>query len=221
MWITRLRDPLARYETMASTVDYEHGISAIDAGYNRPAQVAIHLLVEGQRAAFIDTGIPRSVPAALDALTVRGLQPEQVDYVIVTHVHLDHAGGAGRLMQACPNARLVVHPRGARHLIDPANLLAGVAAVARDEGRRGWFDPRDRVMHMGYLYGLVEAPAASEGPAIVQLLRFIPRHQWAFRWHERRMAKDRARRRSPDRPGLGGAFLRGSGLFPAVTRLPG
>ena len=114
---------------MASTVDYEHGISAIDAGYNRPAQVAIHLLVEGQRAAFIDTGIPRSVPAALDALTGRGLTPEQVDYVIVTHVHLDHAGGAGRLMQACPNARLVVHPRGARHLIDPAKLLAGVAAV--------------------------------------------------------------------------------------------
>jgi len=114
---------------MASTVDYGHGISAIDAGYNRPAQVAIHLLVEGQRAAFIDTGIPRSVPAALDALTGRGLTPEQVDYVIVTHVHLDHAGGAGRLMQACPNARLVVHPRGVRHLIDPAKLLAGVAAV--------------------------------------------------------------------------------------------
>ncbi len=114
---------------MASTLDYEHGITAIDAGYNRPAQVAIHLLVEGLRAAFIDTGIPRSVPAALDALAARGLNPGQVDYVIVTHVHLDHAGGAGRLLQACPNARLVVHPRGARHMIDPSKLLAGVAEV--------------------------------------------------------------------------------------------
>jgi len=118
---------------MAATLDYEHGITAIDAGYNRPAQVAIHLLVEGQRAAFIDTGIPRSVPAALDALAARGLKPEQVDYIIVTHVHLDHAGGAGRLMQACPNARLVVHPRGARHLIDPSRLLAGVAEVYGEE----------------------------------------------------------------------------------------
>lgn len=118
---------------MTSTLDYEHGITAIDAGYNRPAQVAIHLLVEGQRAAFIDTGIPRSVPAALEALAASGLKPEHVDYVIVTHVHLDHAGGAGRLMQACPNARLVVHPRGARHMIDPSRLLAGVAAVYGEE----------------------------------------------------------------------------------------
>lgn len=114
---------------MPSTLDYEHGITAIDAGYNRPEQVAIHLLIEGQHAAFIDTGIPRSVPAALNALVSRGLKPEQVDYVIVTHVHLDHAGGAGRLMQACPNAHLVVHPRGARHMIDPSRLLAGVAEV--------------------------------------------------------------------------------------------
>jgi len=114
---------------MTPTIDYEHGITAIDAGYNRPQQVAIHLLVEGGRAAFIDTGVPHSVPAALAALAARGLTPEQVDYVIVTHVHLDHAGGAGRLLQACPNARLVVHPRGARHMIDPSKLLAGVAEV--------------------------------------------------------------------------------------------
>ena len=58
-----------------------------------------------------------------------GLARERVRYVIPTHVHLDHAGGAGLLMRALPNAKLVVHPRGARHLIDPGKLIAGASAV--------------------------------------------------------------------------------------------
>jgi glyoxylase-like metal-dependent hydrolase (beta-lactamase superfamily II) len=109
--------------------DYGHGISAIDAGYHRRGLVAFYLLVEGDRAAFIDTGTGRSLPLALAALRSRNIAPENVDYVIPTHVHLDHAGGAGQMMQAFANARLVVHPRGARHLIDPSRLMAGVAEV--------------------------------------------------------------------------------------------
>jgi glyoxylase-like metal-dependent hydrolase (beta-lactamase superfamily II) len=66
------------------------------------------------------------VLATLDEL---GVLPEAVDYVFLTHVHLDHAGGAGMLMRALPNARAVVHPRGAAHLIDPAKLIAGSVAV--------------------------------------------------------------------------------------------
>lgn len=125
---------------MASVLDYEHGISAIDARYQRPGLAALYLLIEGGRAAFIDTGTARSVPDALDTLRRKGLAPEDVAYVIPTHVHLDHAGGAGELMRRCPNARLVAHPKGARHLIDPAKLIAGVTAVygpeavARDFG---------------------------------------------------------------------------------------
>lgn len=110
-------------------IDYDHGITAIDAGYQRPGLAAFYLLVEGRRAAFIDTGTGHSLPSALAALAARGLTAAEVDYVIPTHVHLDHAGGAGRMMQAFPNARLVVHPRGARHLIDPAQLMAGVTEV--------------------------------------------------------------------------------------------
>jgi hydroxyacylglutathione hydrolase len=114
---------------MPHITDYEYGISAIDSGFGRPLLDAIHLVVEGDRAALVDTGTNASLPLVLDALKAKGLSPEQVDYVILTHIHLDHAGGAGALMQALPNARLTVHPRGARHMADPARLVAGTVAV--------------------------------------------------------------------------------------------
>ena len=114
---------------MPQVIDYEHGISAIDSGYHRPMLDAIHLMVEGDRAAIIDTGTNRSVPLVLEAMRQKGLRPEQVEYVILTHIHLDHAGGAGAFMRAFPNATLTVHPRGARHMADPARLIAGTVAV--------------------------------------------------------------------------------------------
>ncbi len=95
----------------------------------RPQLVASHLLIENNHAAYIDVGSNHSVPRLLDALQQKNIPVENVDYVIVTHVHLDHAGGAGELMQALPNARLIVHPRGARHMIDPSKLIAGATAV--------------------------------------------------------------------------------------------
>ena len=110
-------------------LNFDHGICAIDAGYQRLGLAAIYLLVERGRAALIDTGTVHSVPRILAALADQGIAPAQVDYVIPTHVHLDHAGAAGALLCECPNAQLVVHPRGARHLIDPAKLIAGVTAV--------------------------------------------------------------------------------------------
>lgn len=114
---------------MPHITDYEHGISAIDSGFGRPLLDAIHLVVEGDRAALVDTGTNASLPIVLQVLRDKGLSPEQVDYVILTHIHLDHAGGAGALMRALPNARLTVHPRGARHMADPARLVAGTIAV--------------------------------------------------------------------------------------------
>jgi glyoxylase-like metal-dependent hydrolase (beta-lactamase superfamily II) len=114
---------------MAQVIDYEYGISAIDSGYHRPMLDAIHLLVEGDGAAIIDTGTNYSVPQVLEALRQKGLQPEQVEFVILTHIHLDHAGGAGLFMRKFPNATLTVHPRGARHMVDPEKLIAGTVAV--------------------------------------------------------------------------------------------
>ena len=112
-----------------SRVSYPDGIHALDAGYVRQGLAAIHVLVRSGRVAIVDTGTALSVPGVLGFLAEQGLGPEVVDYILVTHVHLDHAGGAGRLMQCCPNARLVVHPRGARHMIDPGRLVAGTIAV--------------------------------------------------------------------------------------------
>lgn len=108
---------------------HPHGIVAIDTGFHRPAFDAAWLIVEDGRAAFVDVGTNHSVPRLLAALADAGLGVEAVDHVIVTHVHLDHAGGAGALMHELPNARLTVHPRGARHMIDPAQLVAGATAV--------------------------------------------------------------------------------------------
>ena len=112
-----------------SIIDYPHGISAIDSGYVRPQLDAIHVIVEQGRVAVVDTGTNDSVPLVLAALADKGLSPEAIDFVILTHVHLDHAGGAGLLMSKAPNARLVVHPRGARHMIDPSKLMAATRDV--------------------------------------------------------------------------------------------
>jgi hydroxyacylglutathione hydrolase len=121
---------------MPQVIDYEHGISAIDSGYYRPMLDAIHLMVEGGRAAIIDTGTNHSVPLVLEAMRCKGLRPEHVDYVILTHVHLDHAGGAGLFMQEFPHATLTVHPRGKRHMTDPVRLVAGTVAVYGEDATR-------------------------------------------------------------------------------------
>ena len=113
--------------------DYDNGIIAFDAGYVRPILAAIHMIVDGGRVAFVDTGHNDALPNALAALKRVGLDETAVDYVILTHIHLDHAGGAGAMMRAFPNARLVVHPRGVRHMAEPSKLIAGVKAVYGDD----------------------------------------------------------------------------------------
>ncbi len=106
-----------------------HGIHVIDTGFHRPLFDAAYLIVEHGRAAFVDTGTNFALPRLLAALDDLGLARDAVDYVIPTHVHLDHAGGAGLLMQSLPRATLLVHARGARHMIDPSALYQGTLAV--------------------------------------------------------------------------------------------
>jgi glyoxylase-like metal-dependent hydrolase (beta-lactamase superfamily II) len=112
---------------------HPHGITAVDAEYLYPGHAAAHVIVDGGRAAFVDVGTNSSVPYLLAALSELGVAREAVDYLLLTHVHLDHAGGAGALMQELPNARALLHPRGAPHMIDPTRLIAGSQAVYGEE----------------------------------------------------------------------------------------
>lgn len=98
-------------------------ITCVDVDYIRPRLACCYLLEHQGKAAFIDCGTSHSVPRLLAVLSERDLTPADVQFVIPTHVHLDHAGGAGALMQQFPHATLVVHPQGARHLIDPQRLV--------------------------------------------------------------------------------------------------
>ncbi len=132
--------------------DLGFGITCIDTGYYRPQLAACYLIIEGDQAAFIDTGTYYTIPNLLEVLTIKGIPPKNVNYVMPTHVHLDHAGGAGRLMSELPNAKLIVHPYGARHLIDPARLIAGTCAVYGEQEFRANFGklipvPEDRVIN--------------------------------------------------------------------------
>jgi len=112
---------------------HRDGITAVDTEYVHPGHAAAHIVQQGERAAFVDVGTNDSVPYLLAALDTLGIARAAVDYVLLTHVHLDHAGGAGRLMRELPNATAVLHPRGAPHMIDPAKLIAGSKAVYGEE----------------------------------------------------------------------------------------
>ncbi len=114
-------------------VRHPHGIVSVDTEYVHPGHASSHILEDNGRAAFVDVGTNYSVPYLLAALDVLGVAREAVDYVFLTHVHLDHAGGAGVLMKALPNAVAVLHPRGAPHMIEPEKLIAGSKLVYGEE----------------------------------------------------------------------------------------
>ncbi len=113
--------------------DLGNGIIHLDAEYLQPGIASVYLIIENGECAVIETGTCHTVPFILKTLIEFGLNASSVRYVIPTHVHLDHAGGVGLLMQECPNAQLIVHPFGARHMIDPAKLAAGAKSVYGEE----------------------------------------------------------------------------------------
>jgi glyoxylase-like metal-dependent hydrolase (beta-lactamase superfamily II) len=113
----------------ARITSHPDGIFAVDAEYLRPGLAAVHIVQHNGRGAIVDTGTNGSVPYLLAALEQLGIPRGAVDYLFLTHVHLDHAGGAGLLMRELPNARALIHPRGIPHMIDPTVLIASSQAV--------------------------------------------------------------------------------------------
>ena len=89
-------------------------------------------LVEGPEPVLVETGSQTSVPVVLQALADLGLGAGDLAGIVVTHIHLDHAGGVGDLARAFPDATVHVHPVGARHLVDPSRLIASAARVFGD-----------------------------------------------------------------------------------------
>ncbi len=118
---------------MQSVLDIGNGISLLDARYIQEDIAAVYLLRQADEVAIIETGTKYTLPHIEKALNQQGLSFADVAYVIPTHVHLDHAAGAGMLMDVCDNAKLVIHPYGARHMIDPSKLIAGTIAVYGEE----------------------------------------------------------------------------------------
>lgn len=95
---------------------------------NRDNRTSAYVLID-EKIALVETSASPSVPYIMEGLEELNISLEDIDYLIVTHIHLDHAGGAGLFLQSCPNAKLIVHPRGASHMIDPSRLIASAKAV--------------------------------------------------------------------------------------------
>ncbi|TWT09351.1 MBL fold metallo-hydrolase [Planomicrobium sp. CPCC 101079] len=130
--------------------DRIHLIDGYDLGI--PERTGTYVIKEEQ-VTIVETGPSPSIEHVKRGLEKLGIALEQIEYIIVTHVHLDHAGGAGLLLQDCPNAKVVVHPKGARHLSDPKRLVAGAKAVYTERFSE-LFEPivpipEDRILSMG------------------------------------------------------------------------
>jgi len=106
---------------------------------NRKERTSAYLLID-EKIALIETSASPSVPYIIEGLNELQISLEDIDYVIVTHIHLDHAGGVGLFLQSCPNAKLVVHPRGVAHMVNPSRLIASAKSVYGNEFER-LFDP--------------------------------------------------------------------------------
>ncbi len=127
-----------------------HGIYCIDARYIQHGIACCYLMVEGDQVAIIETGTAHTAEGIAEALAELELPKESVRYIIPTHVHLDHAGGAGLLMQQYPEAQMLIHPRGARHMVNPTQLMAGSKAVYGEEKFQQFYGelipvPKERV----------------------------------------------------------------------------
>lgn len=110
-------------------VDLGHNVWMIDLmEQGQRCRSAAYLILD-EKITLIETGSALSHDLLIASMARLDVQPEDLAYVIVTHVHLDHAGGAGPMMEKATNAKLVVHPRGARHMIDPSKLWAGASQV--------------------------------------------------------------------------------------------
>jgi glyoxylase-like metal-dependent hydrolase (beta-lactamase superfamily II) len=139
-----------RSETRRATFPVADGISAIDTVMTGRYLVTSAYLIDAAEPALIETGPTTSAEHVERGLAALGMGPEDLAHVVVTHIHLDHAGGSGTIARRFPKARVWVHDRGAPHLADPAKLVASTARTYGEERMREFFGtvepvPGDRI----------------------------------------------------------------------------
>jgi glyoxylase-like metal-dependent hydrolase (beta-lactamase superfamily II) len=115
------------------------GVSFFDLNFQgRPRVIAVGVLHGADGVALVDPGPASSLPSLRAALERAGIASADISAIALTHIHLDHAGGVGTLLDECPRARVYVHEAGARHLIDPSRLVASAARLYGDAMDRLW-----------------------------------------------------------------------------------
>lgn len=113
----------------ADTVDLGNNVFMMDTRMGGYDSITSSYLIRGSRPCLVETGTARSAPVVIEQLASLGIGAQDLATIVVTHIHLDHAGGVGDLAAAFPNAQIVVHERGARHLADPSRLVASAHRV--------------------------------------------------------------------------------------------
>lgn len=114
---------------MALIEDLGDDVYSIDTQMAGHAGITSSYLIRGSRPCLVETGTALSAPVVISSLAELGIQAEDLATIVVTHIHLDHAGGVGDIAAAFPHAQVVVHERGARHLVDPSKLVASASRV--------------------------------------------------------------------------------------------
>lgn len=120
------------------------GVFQLDLRFQGVAgAIAAYLVADGDALALVETGPGSTLPTLRAAIAEAGFDVAALTHVVVTHIHLDHAGAAGTLLREAPRARLYVHPRGAAHLVDPSKLIASATRIYGDAMDRLWgaFEP--------------------------------------------------------------------------------
>lgn len=122
----------------------------IDHNYQGAAGAIASYLLPGPELTLIEAGPASTTPVLLSGIRSAGFDPADITRLIVTHIHLDHAGASGLLLRHFPRAKVFVHPKGARHLIDPSKLIASAERIYGDQMQTLWGDivpvPEDRVV---------------------------------------------------------------------------
>ena len=122
-----------------------NGISAIDTMFAGRERYTAAYLLDASEPTLVETGPTTSFGPVVEGLDRLGIGPADLAHVVLTHIHLDHGGGIGRITERFPNATVWVHERGARHLADPARLIASATSLYGPEQMASLFGPVEPV----------------------------------------------------------------------------